>query len=170
MFKRISQLLYLIGIPMDTEEDEKPKPKTPKPKRKLGPYELLVHATWWVSMPSVVFTYSTPATRLPDYPWVRAYVELFHEYMPIIFAFLLVNLVVSLFTSWGEPKQEDLLEPHGELKAEQASADVNSTQVDSACPMCGSQLTHRNMHNNDASKHGFWECSTYPKCWYRKGY
>ena len=138
-------------------------------KQKSDPLGRLLWALWWITM---MVAYGGFTAKFPDTPGLNAFADLFHQYSFLIYGYVFVFPAVILpLLAQRDREQEDDHEPSGESKAEPTSPVAVSptpTPVDSACPMCGNELKHRSLHNKEATKDGFWECSTYPKCWYRR--
>ena len=169
MLKRFKQLLLLIGIPITIRKSEEP----------WDPLDILLKAPWWISAALAALVYVSlaivlPSLELPDIPWVREYAGYAHQFAPFIALMFLVQAVMAALLSRYNRKQREQTQQEVQallrvLETQPALTDsVSASPVDSACPMCGSELARRNLHNDKATKDGFWECSTYPKCWYRR--
>ena len=163
MPKRIKQLLLLIGIPMTLQKSEEP----------WDPLDILLKAPWWISAALAALVYVSlaivlPSLELPDIAWVREYAWYAHQVAPFIALVFLVHAAMSAILFRHHRKQREQTQQEVQallrvLETEPVVTDsVSATPVDSACPMCGSELARRSLHTDKDAKDGFWECSTYP--------
>ena len=143
-------------------------------KGQKEPLDFLLALPWWINvvlatLAYVTFAFVLPSQELFSTPISEGLVNGMRKFAPIAAGIFLVPAAISTLLSRHRRKERARRALYSKYEAIQASAKyADSTPVDSACPMCGSELARRSLHNDKATKDGFWECSTYPKCWYRR--